>query len=261
MPAALARPATSVQPAAIVLAGGSPDPRLAPGLPNKAFLAVGGRPLVSRAIEALRDCAAVQRILIVGPADALAALLGPGHEIVPEQTSLMDNIGAAAARLDRAGLVLTVASDLPLITAEALTGFLDRCQEGADFYYPVVPQAAVERRFPTARKTYVKVTDGTFCGGSVLLFDSAVVDRVRPFVERVISARKKPWLLAQLFGWATVMKFASGRLSIAEMEARVREVTGIRGRTVVLDSPELALDVDADRPENLQAILGEFGTA
>jgi molybdopterin-guanine dinucleotide biosynthesis protein A len=255
------QPATGARPTAIVLAGGRPDPRLAPGLPSKAFLAIGGRPLVSRAIEALRGCAAIQRVLIVGPVEALEALLGSGYEIVPEQASLMDNIGAAAARLEHGGLVLTVASDLPLITAEALTGFLDRCQDGADFYYPIVPQAAVERRFPTARKTYVTVTDGTFCGGSVLLFDSAIVDRIRPFVEQVISARKKPWLLAQLFGWPTVMKFASRRLSIAEMEARAHQVTGIRGRTVVLDGPELALDVDADRPENLHAILAEFGAA
>jgi hypothetical protein len=51
------------------------------------------------------------------------------------------------------------------------------------------------------------------------------------------------------------MKFASGRLSIADMEARALEVTGLRGRAVIADGPELALDVD--RPENVQAVLAE----
>src|SRR5439155_44330 len=79
---------------------------------------------------------------------------------------------------------------------------------------------AMDRQFPTAQKTYVTLTDGTFCGGSLMLFNPKVIDRVRPFVERVLAARKKPWLLAQLFGWAIVLRFASGRLSIAEMVAR-----------------------------------------
>jgi hypothetical protein len=61
-------------------------------------------------------------------------------------------------------------------------------------------------------------------------------------------------VLAQLFGWSTVMKFASGRLTIAEMETRAHEVLGIRGRAVIVESPELALDVDAGRPENLAVL-------
>jgi len=244
-------------PAAVVLAGGGAEPVLAPGLPNKAFLEIGGRPLVRRVVDAARGCAAVDRVLVVGPPEPLGAVIGADADIVPEQASLMDNLAAAVAQLGGRGTVLVLASDLPLLTSEAVTAFLDRCHDGADFYYAIVPQSAIERRFPTARKTYVKVTDGTFCGGSVLCFNADVVDRVRPFVEQVISARKKPWLLAQLFGWGTVMKFASGRLSIAEMEGRAREVTGLVGRAIIFDGPELALDVDADRPENLQAILAE----
>jgi hypothetical protein len=57
------------------------------------------------------------------------------------------------------------------------------------------------------------------------------------------------------------MKFASGRLSIAEMEARAHEITGIWGRAVIVESPELALDVDADRPENLAVLRGALAGA
>jgi hypothetical protein len=166
----------------------------------------------------------------------------------------MDNIEAAVAELPGARQILTVASDLPLLTPKVISAFLDRCSGEVDFYYPVVPQAAVEGRFPGARKTYVKVVDGTFCGGSVILFDPEALGRIRPFVEHVIAARKKPWLLAQLFGWSIVMKFASGRLSIAEMEARALEVTRLRGRAVIIEAPELALDVDAERPENMNSL-------
>jgi GTP:adenosylcobinamide-phosphate guanylyltransferase len=247
-------------PVAVVLAGGGPEPALAPGLPSKAFLEIGGRSLVRRVVDALRGAAAVDRIMVVGPPEPLAAAIGSDAEVIPEQASLMDNLAAAVARVSGRGPVFAVASDLPLITSESIESFLGRCNDGADFYYAIVPQAAIERSFPTARKTYVKVTDGTFCGGSALCFNADVIDRVRPFVEQVINSRKKPWLLAQLFGWGTVMKFASGRLSVADMESRAREVTGLVGRAIVLDGPELALDVDADRPENLQAILSQIAT-
>jgi GTP:adenosylcobinamide-phosphate guanylyltransferase len=238
----------------VVLAGGPADPGLAPGLPNKAFLVMGGRPIVARVIDALRAAGGVDRVVAVGPPAALAAVLDRDIDVVAEQDSMIDNIAAAVARLGPVGRILTVAADLPLLDGPAVREFLDRCPEDADFCYPIVPRAAVEARFPGARKTYVTVTDGTFCGGSVLLFHADVVDRVRPFVAQIVAARKKPWLLAQTFGWSTVLKFAAGRLSIAEMEARAEEITGFRARAVVIERPELALDVDAERPENLAVL-------
>lgn len=248
-------------PAAVVLAGGAADPRLAPGLPNKAFLVMGGRPVVVRVTDALRAAGGVDRVVAVGPPAALAAVLGDDVEVVAEQDSMIDNIVAAVARLGPVGRILTVAADLPLLDGPTVREFLDRCPDDADFCYPIVPRAAVEARFPGARKTYVTVTDGTFCGGSVLLFGAEVVDRVRPFVEQIVAARKKPWLLAQTFGWSTVLKFAAGRLSIAEMEARAEEITGFRARAVVIERPELALDVDAERPENLAVLRAALPSA
>lgn len=241
-------------PSAVVLAGGGPELDLAPGLPNKAFLQIGGLALVERVVTTLRGSSSIGRIVVVGPPEPLAALLGSSAEIVPDQGTMMDNIAAGVAPLRNGERVVAVASDLPLITPEAVERFLGLCTGDADFYYAIVPQAAIERRFPTARKTYVKLTEGTFCGGSIVLFAPAALERIRPLVEQAIAARKRPWLLAQLFGLATVMRFASGRLSIAELEARAHAISGLRGRAVVLDGPEMALDVDAERPENLAAI-------
>lgn len=82
-------------PAAIVLAGGGPDARLAPGLPNKAFLEMGGRPLITWVLDALRACPAIDRIVAVGPPAPLEAAAGAGVEVVPEQDSMMHNVEAA----------------------------------------------------------------------------------------------------------------------------------------------------------------------
>ncbi|MGH2373511.1 MAG: nucleotidyltransferase family protein [bacterium] len=251
-------------PAAIVLAGGGPDPHLAPDLPSKAFLVLGGRPLVARVTDALRGVRSIGRIVVVGPPGPLGSLLDAAFEIVPDQGTLVDNIAAATSRLSGESRVIVVASDLPLITAEAIEGFLRLCADDAGLYYAIVPEAAVEHRYPGARKTYVRLTDGVFTGGSVLLFDPGIIERVRPLVEKIMAGRKKPWLLAQLFGWSLATRLIAGTLSIADAEARVHEVTGIRGRAVIVESPELALDIDAERPENmkiLRAVLEPDGGA
>ncbi|MDR7482205.1 MAG: nucleotidyltransferase family protein [Armatimonadota bacterium] len=243
-------------PPAVILAGGPPEPRLAPGLPNKAFLRLGGITLVERALEAARGCPAIDRVVVVGPVAALRDLLGDGVDVVAQGAGMMDNVTAGVRALPGATAVLAIAADLPLLTSEALGRFLSQCEGDYSLFYPIVPRQAVEQRFPGARKTYVRVADGVFTGGSVLLFDPSALERARGFVERMMAARKKPWLLAQLFGWSTVLKFASGALSIAEMEARARDVTGLRARAVIVDDPALALDVDAGRPENLALLRG-----
>jgi hypothetical protein len=112
----------------------------------------------------------------------------------------------------------------------------------------------MNQQFPTAQKTYVTLTDGTFCGGNLMLFTPRVLDRVRPLVERMIAARKKPWLMAQLFGWEIVMKMISHQLSIADLVARATTAIGISAQPVILPRPEVALDVDVGKPDNLELI-------
>ncbi|HEV8354530.1 MAG TPA: nucleotidyltransferase family protein [bacterium] len=241
-------------PDAIILAGGGIEPGLDPGLPNKAFITIAGRPLVEYVGAALHAASGVARIAAVGPVDALRPVLPPDALLLPPAGEIMDNVEQATAALQAQDPLLVAAADLPLLTADAVDEFLAACERGtADFYYPVVPREVLEQRFPTARKTYVTLADGTFCGGSVIVFNPKVIDRVRPFVERVIEARKKPWLLAQMFGWSIVMKFAANRLTIEEIVAKATEVVGIPVQPVVIARPELALDVDVGRPENLEA--------
>src|SRR5439155_20874328 len=85
-------------------------------------------------------------------------------------------------------------------------------------------------------------------------FSRMVIAAVRPLVDGVLAAGKKPWLLAELVGWAIVLRFASVRLSIAEMVGRATEVVGIDVMPVILPRPLLALYVDVGKPENLALI-------
>lgn len=242
-------------PDAIVLAGGGSEPGLDPGIPNKGFIPLAGRPLVAHVVHALQSARGVGRIVAVGPSDALRAALPAEITPIDDAGGIMDNVVRALGTLGSTSRTLVVASDIPLLTPQAVEDFVSACENNtADFHYAIVPQDALEQVYPGARKTFVRVADGTFTGGSVMLFNPAVVDRVRTFVDKVVGARKKPWMLAQLFGWSVVMKFASGRLTIAEMQDKVTDILGITARAIISPHAELALDVDVGKPENLEII-------
>jgi GTP:adenosylcobinamide-phosphate guanylyltransferase len=229
---------------AIVLAGGGADSRLARGLPNKSFLPVHGRPMVSRVADALRGSPSIKDVIAVGP-PALQALLGPSTAIVPEQSTWADNIAAALAHLDGERRVLVIASDLPLLTSEAIERFLARCNDGADFYFPLVPRKVIESRLPQAEKTYVRLPGRAVCGGCAALVDPSIAGRLRHLAARAHAARRRRWMLwASMLGPVLLVRLAAGLMTIPAAEARLWRVTGVRGRAIELDAPELAFDVD-----------------
>ncbi len=245
---------------AIVLAGGR-DPDLEAGIPNKAFIQIDGRPLVAFVVEALRGSRGIGQIAVAGPSTELSQCFPSGILIVPDQNTIMENILAATRSLGSSTPTLVVGADIPLLTGRVIEEFLSICaQTPADVYYPVVPQVEMETRFPGVRKTYVRVIEGALCGGSVLFLNPEVLVRLRPFVERILAARKQPWVLAQIFGWSIVLKLAAGRLSIDELVGKTTELTGLTVKPVIVPLPELALDVDSGKPENLQLIQAALGS-
>ena len=242
---------------ALLLAGGGDA---ASG--NKAFLDGAGRPMVWYVAKALADAPSVGRVVAVGPPEELTKAVGSlGTEIVPDSggSSIENLIAAMNALPAGSGRVMASAADIPLLVPDAVEEFLAACtKEEADLYYPIVPQSVLEDRYPGARKTFVRVLDGSFTGGSLFVFNPGAVAPVRDLVEKMVRARKKPWIMASLIGWSTAMKLTSGRLSIKEVEARLGEITRLVLRAVIVRRPELALDADLEHPENLEIIRREL---
>ena len=239
---------------AVVLAGGGPDPGLDPRAPSKALVSIAGRPMVEYVLAALRGVGRIGRIALVGPKSLPPEIASRADLVVEERGDLLENLLAAVEALHPEDGVLAVASDLPLLTAASVEGFLDATGEEADFYYAIVPYEAVQMRYPGVHKTHVRVAEGTFCGGSVFLLDPAVIPRLRSLIRQAIAARKSPLALARLFGWRNILKFLLRRISIRDLEAFLEETSGVKGRAVITPYPEVAIDVDARRPENLRIV-------
>jgi hypothetical protein len=63
-------------------------------------------------------------------------------------------------------------------------------------------------------------------------------------IERLGEARKNPVKLASLFGWRILWRYALGRLTIPQAEARASFVISARVRAIVSSYAEIGINVD-----------------
>lgn len=238
---------------ALVLAGGRLDSALAGGVRPKAFAPLCGRTMVDFVLSALRDAPSIGRIALVGPLPLPPAVAAHVDVPVGERGSLLENVAAGLEALGGDAPVLAAAADIPLLTGRAVEAFLVAAgAHDVDVAYGIVPREDVVRAFPHVHKTFVRLREGTFTGGNLVLLRPRAFHSARPWIERAIRARKRPWDLARLFGMRAVLGLLTGRLRIGELEQRAAMLMGIRARAVISHDPEIALDVD--RAETLAAV-------
>ncbi len=248
---------------AVVLAGGGPDAVSAtvPGLANKAFIEIGGVPLVARVIAALRGAPEVERIVVVAPpATHGAAALAGADERRPDGRRMIESLESGLADLPAGELTLIAVSDLPVLTAAAIGEFVAgaRARE-LDVAYAIVHQRDHAARFPGVPHTWAKMAEGRFCGGGL----SALRPRAMPALHAVLddlgAARKSPLRLAALLGWDVVPRFAFGSLTIAAAERRAGTILGVPAGAVRCTHPEVAVNVD--RPSDIALANGLVAAA
>lgn len=236
---------------AIVLAGGVGKDVQSGAPVNEALLDIGGRPMLFFVLNALEKCADIDRIFVAGPVRNLKHLnFADNVELVQSGAGIMDTVAAGMKAANTAAPVLICTVDLPFLTAEAVGDFIAKCRKtDADLYYPVIERELVQKKFPEGERTYVRMKDGTFTGGNLFLVNPAILPQCMAFARHVVDARKKPWRIASLLGWAVLLRFAFGFLSIEEAALRLSAILGIKACAIRSSYPEIGMDVD--RPNDL----------
>lgn len=256
---------------AVVLAGGDREDRLAAtvGADSKALVPLRDVPMGAYVARALRRSGVVDWIIWVGATDGLIRRLVdvelPGGRRMVDSLSL--GLGAAlgwAAGVTHlhgatehgearpAPRLMIVTADLPWWDAEGVASFVAHAP-AVDLVYPVVREADALARFPDQPRTYARLRDGRFTGGNALLLTPRAVTRLLPVVDAAFHARKRPWALAQLVGFGTLVALLTGNARIAAVEARVEQLLGITARAFI--SADAAIAADVDDPAHLPATL------
>ncbi len=209
--------------------------------------------MVEYVLAALRATPRVNRIALVGPLPLPPAVAAGVDIPVPARGEMLDNLAAGLAALGSDAPVLALAADIPLLTAQAVGAFLDAARDlDLDIGYGIVPRDDMVREFPGVRKTFVRLRDGVFTGGSLVLIRPQAFVRAQDVLAGAVRARKSPLALARLLGPGVILGLLAGSLRIADLENRVAALAGIRARAVICHHPEIGLDVD--HPETLAVV-------
>lgn len=236
----------------IILAGGDSQGLLEGGDSSqpKSLLPIKGKAMLGYVLDALKDCSAIGKKVLVGPQIVQEKLGEYVDFFVEGGDNILNNVALGLQVLPTEEKVLVVTSDIPLLTREALEDFLYRCEgKEAELYYPIIRKEDNERKYPDNKRTYVRLKEGIFTGGNIFLIDPPVVLRSVGLAQKLISLRKKPLHLAGVLGWLFVCKFILGRLTIEELEKRVSSLLNIKATSVVTPYPEIGVDID--KPSDL----------
>ncbi len=220
---------------------------------HEALIKVGGRPMFLYVLEALL-AAGVRRVVIVGPPELEEPTGWPeGVLRVDPAGSLIANVFCGLEALGGHRPVLVATADIPLLSKEAVEGFLEECRKTpGDFYYPLIPQDIMERSFPHLQRTYFTLREGSFTGGNLVLLRPHAAVGFEDLLQEVIAFRKKPWRIVSLLGFSFALRFLLKRLAIGDAVRRVEELTGLRGVAVICPWAEIGFDVD--KPHQFLAV-------
>jgi molybdopterin-guanine dinucleotide biosynthesis protein A len=241
----------------LVLAGGpTPDKILAAGETERqrAFINIGGRPMVQWVLEAVRACPNCGEMLLVGDVERMNRELGVDKAmLMADKGSMLENFMAGMERFRKSPLAINMTCDIPLITGPMLVDLLKQVSAiDAEIYYPIVDVKFFDAKFPGGKRTTQKLKEGTFTGGNVFVVSPEAILRNKSRIEAVIRDRKSPARLVMLFGLPFIIRFALQQLDLSGLEAKASEILGSRMRGVMTPHPEIGFDVD--KPGDLNMV-------
>ncbi len=217
----------------------------------EAEIEIDGQPMIDYVIDALCSVREIKKIVVVGSKSISAKANAKKVLFVQHGTSMVESLFNGLEVLEALEPVLIVTSDIPLITKEALEDFLVRCDKNsADLYYSFVSKTVNEAKYPQVQRTYVRLKEGTFTGGNLVLLTPHVLKDQREILEKAVALRKKPVQLCRLLGWRCFLKLLTGKLTIANIEQRVRTVFDLVVAGIISPYPEVGIDVD--KPSDLK---------
>ncbi|WP_394652065.1 nucleotidyltransferase family protein [uncultured Sphingomonas sp.] len=231
---------------AVILAGsrgGAVDPvAVAEGVPHKALIPVDGRTMLERVADAVR--AAGARTVAVSANDPAVVALTErlSLRVLPPAAGPSDSVATALADLGTPLLVTT--ADHALLEPEWITSFLHDVPAGADIAVLLAERARIEAAMRDTRRTYLRFADGAWSGCNLFYLATSDAARAIGLWRAVEADRKRPWRIVRRFGVGTLLRYLTGRLTLADAVARLGRTADVRAAAVAARDGLAAVDVD-----------------
>lgn len=242
---------------AIILAGTRPggDPVAeAAGVASKAFIAVDGRPMVLRVLDALAASSQIEKNILCGLSrksieqqPELKARITEGclEYMAGQPTPSLSTYHALQSLSDNAPVLVTTA-DHALLNTSIIDYFCSEVRKATcDVAVGLASHEQVISAFPETRRTAIKFKDGSYCGCNLFAFLNPHSFKAAQFWRQIEKDRKNPLKMMRILGWRAVWRYLNGQMSLDEALGHLSKQLGLRAGAVILPFPEAAVDVDS----------------
>ncbi len=229
---------------AVITAGGLVDGDFAEAIGTrvKALATVGSRALLDVVLDACAG-AGIGGVAVVGGAEVRRHLADRDVRVIDAALDGGTNVlRALDAWPDERFVYLT--SDLPFANADGLRALMERSSDYA-LTMALAGVDAYEARFPGAGEHSVALGGERVANGNAFVIAPAAVAPARAFATKLFHARKSLPRLALLLGPSLCWRFATKRLTIADIEAFGRRRLGVAVGALRDCDPGLCYDVDS----------------
>lgn len=242
----------------VVLAGGknSAEMQAATGVENRALTPLGSRTMLDYVTTALHQAHSVGPIYVVGDVP-----VSDGYYQVPGGETMLDNLMAGLRAAEATGeqeRVLVSTSDIPFLSSESVEDFVRQALESrADLCCPFVSLALCKKRFPEMKRTAIKLREGQFTLGNIMLVNPHFLLNHQDTIRRAYEARKSPIQMARLLGFGLLGRLVLAQtvspslLSIQALENSVSRLIGNGCRAVGIETQYPEIGTDVDKPEDV----------
>ncbi|WP_395622897.1 NTP transferase domain-containing protein [Sphingomonas daechungensis] len=247
---------------AVVLAGSRPgkDPFAESyGTDLKALIPVGGEPMVRRPVEALLQSEGITLVRV------LAQQPERIREVLPEDAriSVEASGDTIAATLEKMCVdpsvrwpILVTTADHALLTPAMIADFLGKAAE-ADVAIGLVSQAALLKRLPQTKRTWLKFRGGAYSGANLFLLGSPKIRSTLQLWGSNEQNRKKAIRMLLTLG---VFGFLGALFRLRTLQQTLDGVgrkLGLHVQAVELSDPLAAVDVDKPADHELVTAILE----
>ena len=238
----------------IIPAGGIPKLRnplnkLTQGKP-KAILDIAGKPMIQWVLDAVSDAKNVGQVAVVGLDGSVELSCAKPLITLPDQGSMIGNIRTGVQFIleknPNAEYVMTVASDIPLVTGEILDWFIEQAKQTQhEFYINMVTRQILEARFPGVKRRINRVGNLELRGAAdISIFQPKIIFKTNGVAERLERARGRPLRQLNFIGFNTLFLLMLLRLDLDAFINRLSIKHDVDLHPVICPYAEVGMDVD-----------------
>lgn len=238
---------------ALILAGSRAegDPlATAEGVSHKALIGIDGRTMLARVAAALRRAGYDEIAVSTGDAAVVQAAASLDLRILPAAAGPSESVASGLAALGAPLLVTT--ADHALLEATWIDAFVEAVPPGADLAALLARRERIEHDLPGSRRTYLRFADGDWSGCNLFYLATPRAAAALALWRQVEADRKRPWRIVRRLGVSRLLRYLTGRLTLADAVAHLGRLAGIQA--AVVESPYGLAAVDVDKADDLVAV-------